>query len=107
MLQGTLYRIAETVFCVARGGISSPLATHQVENRVGGAIDGAWGTQARAHLGQPGAQGAAGICVLEQANRFACDLFGREVGLDQLGYNALVRDQIDHAEEFRAYQRLR
>lgn len=78
-----------------------------MEDGVGGAVDGAWGTQAATDFGEVGAHGVAERRRAEEGEDFVGDAVGGEVGLDEFGDGALCGDEVDHAEEFGADERFR
>src|SRR5579862_8383057 len=71
-----------------------------MEDGVGGAVYGAWGTQAATNFGEVGAHGVAERRRAEEGEDFVGDAVGGEVGLDEFGDGAFFGDEVDHAEEF-------
>src|SRR5580704_2108459 len=61
-----------------------------MEDGVGGAVDGAWGTQAATDFGEVGAHGVAERRRAEEGEDLVGDAVGGEVGLDEFGEGAGV-----------------
>src|SRR6185437_14412501 len=80
--------------------------TDESEDGVGGAVDGAWGTQAATDFGEVGAHGVAERRRAEEGEDCGGDAVGSEVGLDEFGNGAFFGDEVDHAEKFCADERL-
>src|SRR4029453_14467074 len=73
----------------------------QVEQRVGGAGEGAGGAEDGGEGGEAALDGAAAGIVCEQAPGFVGEACGGDVALDQLGLHAFAEPDVTHPEKWR------